>query len=688
MGSAVAGGAPRGALHWVGQRVNTSPANAASWLVSLSILAVVIPASEAVAANQVFFAAHDVSPVAWLVLLVLGVALGWLLTWVVLLALHRLLRPRGYDVAATGLTILVAWFLLGNILARTVFAAAPILGPIAGLVGALLVAALARRVAMGTILLGFAAVAAAFPLIVSMFSTDDASAVPAFAFDADPDRPSIVWVISDELQYPLVFTQDGEVRPEFPNLAALADQSTVYTKAYSSANYTDYAVPSMLNGISDVAAQGPDRMQDVRAGIGIIPGMAADYRIVMQSPIYSFDCGSSDCATVGVEEVGFVEKYASFAADTVAIAGRTALAEPFSGFFPSLDGKWRDFWAGGDEFGENALGNSVGPVIDGIASTAPEAPVFAFWHTIRTHAPWAVDREGRQIYPSRVPIVDGAHGIGEEANQHFTAEPLKHLQRRLYADSAVDFDRQLGRLIDELKSSGRYDNTMIVVTADHGATLTERSDRRVGDDLVQRWSEVAHVPLVIKQPGQQSADKVTEPRSTGQIAATVLATAGAQAGEGAVISPDLSSSLPGGPVFTTVAGGVLTPWPYSGISEVDPWIADDLSPPDPAHPYAVGLDTGLLGGPVPTGATPVQPSNVLVLPGESDQQVVIVDRESASCPGTPDVGMVAADGDVVGSVLWEGPAGSVDGVHTRGWAIVPTMDPAQYNYYCEAPVID
>ena len=70
------------------------------------------------------------------------------------------------------------------------------------------------------------------------------------------------------------------------------------------------------------------------------------------------------------------------------------------------------------------------------------------------------------------------------------------------------------------------------------------------------------------------------------------------------------------------------------------------------------------------------------------QQVVIVDRESGSCPGLPEVGMVAADGVVVGSVLWEGPAGSVDGVHTRGWAIVPKVDAAAYEYYCEAPVID
>ncbi len=98
-------------------------------------------------------------------------------------------------------------------------------------------------------------------------------------------------------------------------------------------------------------------------GIGIVPGMSSEYSVVMESPIYSFDCDSTDCASVGSgSDVGIVERYVAFAKDTAAIAGRTALAPPFSELFPSLDGKWRDFWSGGDEFGDDAEADSVGAV--------------------------------------------------------------------------------------------------------------------------------------------------------------------------------------------------------------------------------------------------------------------------------------------------------------------------------------
>ena len=670
----------------LGARTNTSPANNASWLVAVGILAAVIPASEKVAENQVFFAAHGVPSWAWIVLVVVGTLTCWLLLTGAFALLRRWLSAGAFDAVASVVMLMVTWFFVGNVLSRTLLASAPVLGPAVGLLVAIGITLLARRAAMGTVLVVFAAIAAAVPLVTSAASAGEPDEAPAFAFDAGTERPSILWIVSDELQYPLVFTQGGDVRPEFPNLARLAADGTTYTKAYAAANYTDYAVPAMLNGISDVAAVGADAMQQVRAGVGVVPGLASEYAIVMESPIYSFDCDTEDCASVGSDaDISPFQRYWGFAADTAAIAGRTALAPPFSDLFPSLDGKWRDFWSGGDEFGDFAEGDTVGDAIAGIRQveqTRPGTPWFAFWHTIRTHAPWVLDREGVPIYPSRVPIVEGAHMIGAESDQTFTTDELRHLQRRLYAASAIDFDRQLGVLLDDLEASGSYDGTLIVLTADHGATMTERSDRRVGDDLVQRWSEVAHVPLVVKAPGQSEPARVTQPRSTGQIAATVLAAAGVDPVD-VTRSPGLDATLEGGPVFTTVAGGALTPWRYEAVAEVDPWQPEDLTPPDPDHPFAVGVDAALLGAAVPDGWDEVAASEVQELPGESDQVALIVDRPSAACPVDATVGLVSVDDRVIGSVLWEGPDGTTTD-RTRGWAIVPRAAAEDYRFWCPA----
>ena len=74
-------------------------------------------------------------------------------------------------------------------------------------------------------------------------------------------------------------------------------------------------------------------------------------------------------------------------------------------------------------------------------------------------------------------------------------------------------------------------------------------------------------------------------------------------------------------------------------------------------------------------------SRVQVLPGESTQQVVIVDRPTNACSPDVTAGLVSSDGTVVGSVLWEGPAGSSTD-QTRGWAIVPTAEPMSYRFWC------
>ena len=74
----------------IGSRSNTSAPNNASWLMAVGILAMVIPASDKIASNQVFFAAHGVSVLAWVAVLVLGLVLCWLAVTGLLLLLQRL----------------------------------------------------------------------------------------------------------------------------------------------------------------------------------------------------------------------------------------------------------------------------------------------------------------------------------------------------------------------------------------------------------------------------------------------------------------------------------------------------------------------------------------------------------------------------------------------------------------------
>lgn len=90
-----------------------------------------------------------------------------------------------------------------------------------------------------------------------------------------------------------------------------------------------------------------------------------------------------------------------------------------------------------------------------------------------------------------------------------------------YLGEVMAFDAQLGVLIDELKQRGLYENTIIVVSGDHGAPGFPRGKT----NLVNFGTQVPlaiHWPKGIKNPGRV----VTNPTSTVDLAPTFLQAAG------------------------------------------------------------------------------------------------------------------------------------------------------------------
>ncbi len=79
------------------------------------------------------------------------------------------------------------------------------------------------------------------------------------------------------------------------------------------------------------------------------------------------------------------------------------------------------------------------------------------------------------------------------------ARDLEQLRARY--DSEIRFtDEHVGRLIAALRRLGRYDDTLIVFTADHGEAFLERNDHWIGHTTTL-FHEAIHVPLLIKLPG-------------------------------------------------------------------------------------------------------------------------------------------------------------------------------------------
>ncbi len=79
--------------------------------------------------------------------------------------------------------------------------------------------------------------------------------------------------------------------------------------------------------------------------------------------------------------------------------------------------------------------------------------------------------------------------------------------RRLYDGEVFFADREIGRVLDRLDRSGLAEDTIVVMTSDHGEELLEHGGWRHGLNL---YAEQARVPLLIRYPDGRFAGRVID----------------------------------------------------------------------------------------------------------------------------------------------------------------------------------
>jgi hypothetical protein len=87
-------------------------------------------------------------------------------------------------------------------------------------------------------------------------------------------------------------------------------------------------------------------------------------------------------------------------------------------------------------------------------------------------------------------------------------------------------DRLVGDLLARLRDVGAYEEALVIVTADHGASYREGQARRGARE--HNVSEIIQVPLFIKVPGQQRGETLDRIVETVDILPTILDVLGAK----------------------------------------------------------------------------------------------------------------------------------------------------------------
>jgi len=303
--------------------------------------------------------------------------------------------------------------------------------------------------------------------------------------------PNVVFIVIDTLRADHVGAY-GAAQNLTPQLDAIAAESTLFEHAYATSAWTKSSIASMLTG-------------HYPSHIGVLDRDDAIPE--------SIDTLAERLHRRGYETHGVTSN---------GNAGATyGFAQGFDSFeYPS---EQRRYPGGATTFPANGITNAA---LEWLAQRNRAQPFFLFLHYADPHDPYfphpdldCGDEPPGRFGGSRQELreMDAAGKRGE------LTETDKARIRYLYACDVRFCDQWIGTLATELRRQGLWENSLLVITADHGEGLWDHSERGHGRDL---YEEMVRVPLLVKYPGKARAARIRKPVSLVDLTPTVLVATG------------------------------------------------------------------------------------------------------------------------------------------------------------------
>ena len=141
-------------------------------------------------------------------------------------------------------------------------------------------------------------------------------------------------------------------------------------------------------------------------------------------------------------------------------------------------------------------------------------PFFAFMNYFDAHQPYIPSGEAASQFGERVP-----RNPCVDCHSTYPPDELVAL-RDAYDRCILGLDAEVGRLMDRLRDRGHLDNTLVLVTSDHGEHFGEHE---LVHHAISLYAPLLHVPLLILHPSRTHAGEVVnQPISLRDLPATIL----------------------------------------------------------------------------------------------------------------------------------------------------------------------
>lgn len=326
---------------------------------------------------------------------------------------------------------------------------------------------------------------------------------------AADERPNVLWIVVDTLRADHV-SLDGIVsfpRDTAPNIRELAQTSTVFSHAVSAAPWTLPSYTSMLTGMhafhhnhnstnttNDPVNRTMLPIYFKNAGYRLVSLQTNSFVRPMVTNLFDETFNYIEPA----EETQSTEQQINVDRAAVSMAKKwldfhEKDSSPFFMFLGLFGPHW-PYHYDNDDF-EEFVGDTLFYLQDP-STYKPESDGWILSGTVSEHVQSVVDLPKFSYYT--------------DSRLYFAA----------YNAEIRGTDRMIGLLIDKLKSRGLYDNTVIIVTADHGEHMADRFPYfSHGYSL---YIGALHVPMIIKFANQKSQIHISDWVRTIDILPTLM----------------------------------------------------------------------------------------------------------------------------------------------------------------------
>jgi len=327
----------------------------------------------------------------------------------------------------------------------------------------------------------------------------------------DATAPNVLLLILDTVRASSLSLY-GHGRPTTPTLDSLAEEAAVFERAYSTAPWTLTSHAGMFTGRYpfDLSASWTAPLDDRHPTLAEI------------------------LSTNGYRTAGFVANWLYTGAETGLARGfqhyedyRVSMAE--IGIASSLgrivinNPRLRNLLGYHDIPGRRSARDVTTTFLDWLDGSS-ERPFFAFLNFYDAHEPYLPPEPFASRFSSGVPRQNDLIRVANIRSADRTAkaamsEAERREEERAYEAAVASIDAEIGSLLTELRRIGVLDNTIVIVTSDHGELFGEHGLFAHGGEL---YAPVIHVPLLFAGPGVAKGVRVERTISLVDIGATVL----------------------------------------------------------------------------------------------------------------------------------------------------------------------